>query len=461
MSENALPDEEQPAAKIAVALLLTALLATLWVVPLHAVPFHYDDWSYLGDLGRQPLWRCALAPASGHFMPISKFAYGGLLQLTGFNSVPISFIQWAARVIGTLLLALTLRRAGCLTSAAVLVLLAAAFNEVGIRGVFRWPWEFALETCLLSYSVAIYAICRYFELPRPRFLGMAVVAAACTGWSFGAGVALTATIAGTALLGSFLGPAPREAKTRTLTILLGAVAASVLVTTIIAGVTADRDSLATVGGLSASFHGVLRYFAYLYLVNSSPSGLLMGVTPGVVNAIFTVICSLTCLLVLTSEAPPPRKLCAAALVSGHAVLTAVIAVSRWQYGIQHTGSSRYVYTNIWFQMPMLAIALQELNDRCRPRMSVARALARSTGLLVAMGIFALAFIGGIQGKALAIAAEDQQRACIDATLTSVATPPCLSTVCGKCSGDLVRATASVVDIKPRGGSPEGGAPASK
>jgi len=381
-----------------------------------------DDWVILADLKRMPLIAAIGVPSSGHFMPVHKAIYGGVLLLSGFNFLPLALIHAGLRLATLGLLRLVLRAVGLWSTAGALLLVSISFCEVGVRGVFRWPWEIALELSLLCMVAVAYSLVRLAQ-GTGGYLWLACLALFLGAMSQNTGLCFIASVPVSLLSTSWL--RSKHIPVRALMILGGVSAFALILWSIgthgvpegIGARAAESawwaSSGVEPGHLSTKLYEVSRYVFYLTLVNSGSGGLRIMTLPGVVNAIFAAILIGASLLLVVLSPRTDRALLSALLLLSHLSVNLATAWARWPYGLAHTGSYRYVYVNVFFQLAMCAVLIGEVREwGARHERWIRRMISwPAVGVAIVCGL--LAGSGGWLGFAYAKVSERERLGCLE------------------------------------------------
>lgn len=397
-----------------VAALVTVLLLTF---PRTQTVLAQDDLDFVSELKQMSFSAYALKTnPAGQFLPVFKALYGAGMLAFRFNTIPLQIVFFLIRMATLGLFLALLHRLGLFTFGGAIIVLAAGVTSIGMDAVFFWPLLGALELALFFFALALILIVGLRERNSVLLLFAACASLVAASLSWGAGfVAPIATAAG--YTGAHGASLRRSRPTRIIAIALWMTTIAVFALYFITANHSVTDN--SLSGALANWRVVGRAFFYGAIVNGALSGLFPLVFPGVVHVIvFALLCAGICTLFVL-DADANVRFVALAVLLAQLGIPALVALTRWQAGVLHATSPRYIYPNVPLQLFLFALIGGFLAQR----------LAFRTGLAAtAIAVFVAAAVAGAQGRTQHIAYEASRSQCVDKIVAQPRVDPCLSSI---------------------------------
>lgn len=422
------------------ALIAIAAVATIWItLPTRDTVYRMDDWDYIAELNSLSFSDYVLkVNPDGQFDPLSKTVYAVFLRAFNYSNLPLALfnfvVGWASVVIWFAIL----KKLKCWTVAGALAILAIRISFVGIVDVFWFPLQGANEIALLLFSLAF-----YFLLNRTSESSVWACGAALLGGSlaFGNGVVPPFTLAAAFFLAGFF-PALRRSE--------GSsskdkrVVAMFLLTVVLVVICEAVPRIAQGRGIAYSFDlaGIATYFFWGGIINGAINGVAPLLLPGPVHALFFILLLAGTVWVAKSNESRERKFAVLGLFLTQIATSLLIAVTRWERGAAHASSYRYVYMNVFLQLPLVAILIGIVNERLRRidhiHVTYAFRVLRRAVPAVAVLPLVLGLSCSLQARSLVLRLERGRAQCLSAIVAGDSSTQCISSIYYRPDPEYVR-----------------------
>jgi len=439
------------------ALIAMAALAAIWItLPTRDTVYRMDDWDYVAELNSLSFSDYVFkVNADGQFDPLSKAVYGVFLRAFNYSNLPLALFNFVVGWSSVLVWFAILKKLKCWTVAGALAVLAIRISFVGIVDVFWFPLQGATEIALLLFSLSV-----YFLLDRASELSVWACGAALLGGSlaFGNGVVPPFTLAAAFLFTGL--PALRGtegnswSKDRR-------VAAMLLLSVALVVICDAVPRIAQGRGLGYSFDiaGISTYFFWGGIINGAINGVAPLLIPGPVHALFFLLLLAGTVWVVKSNESRERKIVVLALFLTQIATSLLIAATRWERGVAHASSYRYVYMNVFLQLPLMAVLIGIATERLRRADHVrdlyALRVLRWALPAVAVLPLVLGLSCSLKARSLIFSLERGRAQCLSAIVSGDSSAQCISSIYYRPDPAYVRRVWDLVN--QRRGELQGGA----
>lgn len=432
------------------ALIAIAALATIWItLPTRDTVYRMDDWDYIAELNSLSFSDYAFkVNPDGQFDPLSKLVYAVFLRAFNYSNLPLALFNFVIGWSSVLIWFAILKKLKCWTVAGALAILAIRISFVGIVDVFWFPLQGANEIALLLFSLSL-----YFLLDRASTLSVWACGAALLGGSlaFGNGVIPPFTLAAAFLLTGF--PDSWSKDKRVVAMLLLSIALVVICDAV--------PRIVQGRGLAYSFNlaGISTYFFWGGVINGAINGVAPLLIPGPVHALFFLLLLAGTVWVAKSNESRERKIVVLALFLTQIATSLLIAATRWERGVAHASSYRYVYMNVFLQLPLMAVLIGIATERLRRADHVhdryALRVLRWALPAVAVLPLVLGLSCSFKARSLIFSLERGRAQCLSVIVSGDSSAQCISSIYYRADPEYVRRVWDLVNQRRgelRGGS---------
>ena len=205
-------------------------------------------------------------------------------------------------------------------------------------------------------------------------------------------------------------------------------------------------------GVSFDLRGIANYFFWGGIINGAMSGVAPLLLPGVLHALFFMLLAAGTIWIATSTESRERKFVVLVLFLTQTGTSLLVALTRWQRGAAHASSYRYVYMNVFLQLPLVAILIGILSERMR-RVHYASGFAswvwiRRAVLTAGALPFILGLSCSLQARSQVFALETERSQCVFRIVNNENSEECISSIYYRPDPDFVRRVWSVVKERP-------------
>jgi hypothetical protein len=426
------------------ALIAIAAVVTIWItLPTRDTVYRMDDWDYIAELNSLSFSDYVFkVNADGQFDPLSKLVYGVFLRAFNYSNLPLALFNFVIGWTSVLIWFAILKKLKCWTVAGALAILAIRISFVGIVDVFWFPLQGATEIALLLFSLSV-----YFLLDRTSKLSVWACGAALLGGSlaFGNGIVAPFTLAAAFLLTR--PPALREtagnswSKDRRVVAMLLLSVAVVVICDAVPRIVQGRGI-----AYSLDLAGIATYFFWGGIINGAISGVAPLLLPGPVDALFFILLVVGTVWVAKSNESRERKIVVIALFLTQIATSLLIAATRWERGAAHASSYRYVYMNVFLQLPLVAILVGIVNERL-DRRDVAHQFRVLRWAVPAVAVLplVLGLSCSLKARSLVFSLERGRAQCLSAIVAGDSSKQCISSIYYRPDPEYVRRVWDLVN----------------
>lgn len=359
-----------------------------------------DDFDYAVELSEMSLQQFAFNPSAvGQWTPVWKLIYGFASRVSSWN-VPLQWCAFVIRLAAIGLVLLMLRRLEMWTWGGAVVMIAASVAYVGMLDVFFWPLVGALDLAFLLSAISILVLVE--NRWRRSWRAGVLLAVLLVGGGLTAATNLVVPFG--LLLALFIVTWGRWREVRTTLLAIGLSGTVLLVCFVYLAMAGEHVPSIVLTDVPK----IVTFFVYGTVVNGLLSAIAPPLLPGWIHALFFSALLLGTALVVVRDDSEGRRLFVLALMLCQLLFGALVAMTRFHGGVTYASSYRYVYVNMWFQLPLVA-ALTGIAVRWARKAGWAERSCGGPALAIGSLLLGLALYGGFAGRRQW--SSDEQRRC--------------------------------------------------